>query len=135
MKRVRFPIEVKRGSSVVKIYRDRKPGGMYYRLTYYLDGKRQRLCFHDLQAAIDEAELKASHHARGDRYALEFDGKDRLEYGRAKDAVKQFGLALDAVANEYNEVRRLLNGVCCRSALPAWRVSGSVPLRRERHCA
>src|SRR5262245_48224646 len=111
MKRVRFPIVVKRGSSVVKIYRDRKPEGTYYRVTYYLEGKRQRLCFHDLQAAINEAELKASHHARADRYALEFDGKDRLEYGRAKDAVKQFGLALDAVANEYNEARKLLNGV------------------------
>jgi integrase len=111
MKRVRFPIEVKRGSSVVKIYRDRKPEGTYYRVTYYLDGHRQRLCFHDLQAAINEAELKASHHARADRYALEFVGKDRLEYGRAKDAVTQFGLPLDAVANEYKEARKLLDGV------------------------
>jgi integrase len=111
MKRVRFPIEVKRGSSVVKVYRDRKPEGTYYRVTYYLDGQRQRLCFHDLQAAINEAELKASHHARADRYALEFDGRDRLEYGRAKDAVTQFGLPLDAIANEYKEARKLLNGV------------------------
>jgi integrase len=76
-----------------------------------LDGKRQRLCFHDLQAAINEAELKASHHARADRYALEFEGKDRLEYGRAKDAVNQFRLALDAVANEYKVARDLLDGV------------------------
>ena len=35
MKRVRFPTEVKRGSSSVKIYRDRKPEGIYYRVVYY----------------------------------------------------------------------------------------------------
>lgn len=46
---------------------------------------------------------------------MEFDGKDRLEYGRAKDAVTQFGLPLDAVANEYKEARKLLNGVPLRS--------------------
>ena len=66
MKRVRFPIEVKRGSAVVKIYRDRKGEGTYYRVVYYLpdrDGKsrRHRLNFHDLEAATNEAELKASH--------------------------------------------------------------------------
>jgi len=115
-KRVRFPIEVKRGSSTVKIYRDRKPGGIYYRVVYYLpdqDGKsrRRRLNFHDLVAAMNEAELKASHLSRMDRYASEFDGKDRLEYARAKDELKDFDLPLDKVAIEYKDARKLLNGV------------------------
>jgi integrase len=116
MKRVRFPIEVKRGSSVVKIYRDRKGEGTYYRVVYYLpdrDGKsrRHRLNFHDLEAATNEAELKASHLSRMDRYASEFDGKDRLEYARAKDELKEFDLPLDKVAIEYKDARSLLNGV------------------------
>jgi integrase len=116
MKRVRFPIEVKRGSSRVKIYRDYKPEGTYYRVVYYLpdqDGKsrRHRLNFHDLEAAINEAELKASHLSRMDRFASEFDGKDRLEYARAKDALKEFTLPLDRVAIEYKEARNLLDGV------------------------
>lgn len=116
MKRVRFPIEIKRGSAVVKIYRDRKGEGTYYRVVYYLpdqDGKsrRHRLNFHDLEAATNEAELKASHLSRMDRYASEFDGKDRLEYARAKDELKGFNLPLDNVAIEYKDARRLLNGV------------------------
>jgi integrase len=101
---------------VVKIYRDRKGEGTYYRVVYYLpdrDGKsrRHRLNFHDLEAATNEAELKASHLSRMDRYASEFDGKDRLEYARAKDELKEFDLALDKVAIEYKDARRLLNGV------------------------
>jgi integrase len=116
MKRVRFPVEVKRGSTVVKIYRDRKGAGTYYRVVYYLpdrDGKsrRHRLNFHDLEAATNEAELKASHLSRMDRYASEFDGKDRLEYARAKDELNEFDLPLDKVAIEYKDARTLLNGV------------------------
>jgi len=115
-KRIRFPIEVKRGSSVVKIYRDPKPQGIYYRVVYYLPGqdgknRRHRLNFHNLEAATNEAELKASHLSRMDRYASEFDGKDRLEYARAKDELREFNLPLDKVAIEYKDARKLLDGV------------------------
>jgi integrase len=43
--------------------------------------------------------------------AAQLCGKDQLEYGRAKDAVKHFALPLDAVAIEYSEARKLLDGV------------------------
>jgi integrase len=46
-----------------------------------------------------------------DRYASEFDGKDRLEYARAKGELKDFDLPLDKVAIEYKDARKLLNGV------------------------
>ena len=111
MKRVRFPIVVKRGSSEVKIYRDRKPEGTYYRVVYYLGGKRERLNFSDLQEATNEAEAKASQLSRGDMDAVQLSGKDRLVYGRALDAVKEFVLPLDAVAIEYSQARKLLDGV------------------------
>src|SRR5262245_31356130 len=111
MKRVRFPIVVKRGSSEVKIYRDRKPEGTYYRVVYYLGSKRHRLNFSDLREATDEAEAKASQLSRGDMDAVQLSGKDRLEYGRAKDAVKDFALPLDSVAIEYKEARNVLDGV------------------------
>jgi integrase len=109
MKRTRFPIVVKRGSCTVKIYRDRKPEGTYYRVSYYLGGKRRRLNFSDFQAAQDEAEAKASQLSRGDVDAMQLNGENRLEYGRAKDAVKEFNLPLDAVAIEYSEARKLLD--------------------------
>jgi integrase len=111
MKRVRFPIVVKRGSSEVKIYQDRKPEGTYYRVVYYLGSKRHRLNFSDLREATEEAEAKASQLSRGDMDAVQLSGKDRLEYGCAKDAVKDFALPLDAVAIEYSEARKLLDGV------------------------
>ena len=116
MKRVRFPIVVKRGSSEVKIYRDRKPEGTYYRVVYYLGSKRHRLNFSHLRQATEEAEAKASQLSRGDMDAVQLSGKDRLEYGRAKDAVKDFARPLDAVAIEYSEARKVLDGVALLDA-------------------
>jgi integrase len=110
-KRVRFPIYIKRGSSVVKIYRDRQPSGSYYRVVYHLGGKRHRLHFNDLDRARNEAEAKAAQLSRGDIDAMQLTGRDRLEYGRAKDAVRENGVPLDAVALEYSEARRILDGV------------------------
>jgi integrase len=110
-KRIRFPIIVKRGSSVVKIYCDRKPTCTYYRVAYHLGGRRHRLHFNDLEKATNEAEAKASQLSRGDVDAVPLTGRDRLIYGRALDAVKEFGSPLDAVAIEYREARKLLDGV------------------------
>src|SRR5678810_160449 len=102
-KRHRFPIAVKRGSSVVKIYRDRKRTGTYYRVAYHIGGKRHRLNFNDLERATSEAEAKASQLSRGDVDAMQLSGKDRLEYGRAKDAIREYGVPLDAAALEYSD--------------------------------
>ena len=108
-KRHRFPLEVKRGSSVVKIYRDRKPAGTYYRVTYHIGGKRERLNFNDLPAAINEAEAKAAQLSRGDIDAMQLSGKDRLIYGRALEAIKDRGVPLDAVALEYAQACKILD--------------------------
>ena len=89
-KRHRFPLVVKRGSSTVKIYRDRKPGGTYYRVTYHIGGKRHRLNFNNLQQAVNEAEAKASQLSRGDIDVMQLSGRDRLVYGRAVDAIGEF---------------------------------------------
>ena len=35
-----FPLTVKAGSTAVKIYRDSKPSGDYFRVVYHLGGKR-----------------------------------------------------------------------------------------------
>src|SRR4029450_8164044 len=110
-KRVRFPIIVKRGSSVVKIYRDRKPTGTYYRVAYHIGGKRHRLHFNDREKATCEAEAKASQLSRGDVDAMQLSGKDRLIYGRAVEALREHGVPLDAAALEYNEARKILGGV------------------------
>jgi len=110
-KRETFPVTIKRGSCAVKIYRDVKPKGTYYRVAYHLGGKRHRLNFKDLQDAINEAEAKAAQLSRGDVDAMQLSGRDRLVYGRAVEAVKEHGVPLDAVALEYSEARRILGGV------------------------
>src|ERR1700687_498783 len=110
-KRDRFPIIVKRGSCSVKIYRDRTPAGTYYRVCYHLGGRRLRLNFADLDKAKDEAEAKAAQLSRGDMDAMQLSGKDRLIYGRALEAVKDYSVPLDAVAIEYTDARKLLDGV------------------------
>ena len=83
-----FPLKVKAGSTVVKIYRDRKRSGDYFRLVYYLGGKRHRLCFSSLDAAKTEAAAKAAQLARGDVDAVQLNGRDRLTYGRALDEIR-----------------------------------------------
>jgi integrase len=110
-KRIRFPIVVKRGSSVVKIYRDRKPTGTYYRVAYHIGGKRHRLHFNDFEKATSEAEAKAAQLSRGDIDAVQLTGRDRLVYGRALEAIREHALPLDAAALEYSDARKLLDGV------------------------
>jgi integrase len=110
-KRRRFPIVVKRGSCAVKIYRDRKPTGTYYRVAYHIGGKRHRLHHNDLEKAIAEAEAKAAQLSRGDIDAVQLTGRDRLVYGRALEAIREHALPLDAAALEYSEARKLLDGV------------------------
>jgi integrase len=110
-KRDRFPIIVKRGSCAVKIYRDRKPTGTYYRVCYHIGGKRERLNFSDLDRAKLEAEAQASKLSRGDVDAMQLTGKDRLVYGRALEAVRETGVSLDAAALEYGEASKHLDGV------------------------
>jgi integrase len=105
-----FPLTVKAGSTAVKIYRDSKPSGDYFRVVYHLGGKRHRLNFHDLDKAKNEAAAKAAQLARGDVDAVQLTGKDRLAYGRALDAVKEFGIPLDAAAIEYAEAKKILGG-------------------------
>ena len=109
-KKEKFPLTVKSGSSVVKIYRDPRPSGDYYRVVFHLGGKRHRLIFRDLDKAKNEAAAKAAHLARGDVDAAQFTGKDRLTYGRALDAVRALDIPLDAAAIEYAEASKKLEG-------------------------
>ncbi len=106
-----FPLTLKRGSSSVKIYRDVKSTGTYYRVAYHLGGKRHRMNFADLEKATSEAEAKAAQLSRGDVDAMQLSGRDRLIYGRALDAVRASGTQLDAAALEYASAIKILDGL------------------------
>jgi integrase len=106
----KFPLNIRRGSSTVKIYRDRKPAGDYFILSFYMGGKRVRQNFADLDTARVEAEAKAAQLSRGDLDALQITGKDRLVYGRALAAIAPLDVPLDTAAHEYAEARKKLAG-------------------------
>jgi integrase len=106
----KFPLTVKSGSSSVKIYQDKSKGTPYYTVAFYLGGKRKKLNFCDIQTAKREASAKAAQLSRGDIDAAQLNGKDRLMYGRALDAVRTFETPLDAAAIEYAEARKILKG-------------------------
>ena len=109
-KKEKLPLAIKSGSSVVKVYRDTRQSRDYYRVVYHLGGKRHRLIFRDLDKAKNEATAKAAQLARGDVDAAQLTGKDRLAYGRAVDAIRPFGVPLDAAAIEYAEASKTLEG-------------------------
>jgi len=96
-----------------------------------LGGKRHRLNFNVLERAQREAEAKAAQLSRGDIDAMQLSGRDRLEYGRAKDAVRQFEVPLDAVAMEYREARKLLNGVPLLDAVRFYSRHHGAGIRRK----
>jgi len=107
----KFPLSIRRGSSTVKIYRDRKPAGDYFILSFYMGGRRIRQNFADLETARIEAEAKAAQLSRGDLDALQITGRDRLVYGRALAAVAPLDVALDSAAHEYAEARKKLGDI------------------------
>lgn len=105
----KFPLTIKAGSSSVKIYRESRPdGSVYYKLSYHLGGKRHRPSFADLNEAKNEAQAKAAQLARGDVDAMQLNGKDRLAYGRALEAIRTLSMPLDAAAIDYAEARKIL---------------------------
>lgn len=110
MKKEDFPLVVKAGSASVKIYREEKASGTYYRVGFYLGSKRKWEHCATLEQAKTEAEAKAKQLSRGDMDALQISGNDRLIYGRALEAVRSFDVALDDAAREYAAARKILGG-------------------------
>lgn len=106
----KFPISMKSGSATVKIYREKKASGHYFRVSFYKGLVRCGLNFTDLDAAKKEAKAKATQLSRGDLEALQITGKDRLVYGRALEAIRPFDMPLDAAAIEFAEAKKLLTG-------------------------
>lgn len=105
-----FPLPVRRGSATVKIYRERKSSGDYFRVSFYKGTVRHGLNFSDLDAARREAEAKAAQLSRGDIEAMAVTGRDRLVYARAFEAIGPLDVALDSAVLEYSEAKAVLDG-------------------------
>ena len=82
----------------MKIYRDRKPEGTYYRVVYYLGQETVT----DSTSPSSKRPLKKGKRKRASfpavTWTLAAEWRGPARYARAKDAVKEFDLPLDTVA-------------------------------------
>jgi integrase len=101
---------VKRGHTIVKIYRTPTRGCEAYTVVHYLGKKRQRKAFADLDLARTEAECIANKLSTGELDVLTLTSDDRLSYVRAVEALKPTGVPLEIAAMQFAEAHNLLEG-------------------------
>jgi len=109
-KKPTFPIRVKVGHTIVKIYKTQSNGCDQFVVTHYLGTKRIRKVLADLELARTEAETIATKLSQGELNVLELKNEDRLSYVRAKVALEPTGVPLEMAAIEFAAAFKLLEG-------------------------
>lgn len=110
MSKPKFPVTVKRGHTIVKIYRTPSRGCDAYTVSYYLGAQRVRKTFADYGLATTEAETVANKLSTGEVNVLTLTSGDRLSYIRAIEALKPTGVPLEMAAMQFAEAYALLEG-------------------------
>jgi integrase len=108
---------VGRGSATVKIYLTPHGGKNYFTLSYWLEGKRKRQVFPTLQAAKDEAAVKAVAFTNGDLGAAKMTNADSAAYSRAVALLQPVGAPLELAASEYASAVKRLGAVSLSQAV------------------
>ncbi len=110
MKRVQFPVRIKRGSAVVTIYRTPAKGYNSFTVAHYAtDGKRCRKTFADYSIACRAARDTATSLAGGNSDMLVLTGEALLVYRRAQQALQVTGTPLDTAAVRFAELAQNKN--------------------------
>ncbi|MBI1178405.1 tyrosine-type recombinase/integrase [bacterium] len=109
-KKSTFPIKVKVGHTIAKIYRTKSNGCDQFIVTHYLGTKRVRKVFADLELAKQEAHTVATKLSQGELNVLELKNEDRLAYVRAMAALQPAGIPLEIAAIDYAEAIKILEG-------------------------
>ncbi len=110
MSKPKFPITVRRGNTVVKIYPTPSRGCDGFTVTYYIGDERQRKTFSDLGLAMTEAETAANKLSTGEVNVLTLTSENRLAYVRAIEALKPTGVPLELAAMQFAQAHTLLEG-------------------------
>ena len=111
MSKPKFPMTVKRGHTVVKIYLTPSRGCDAFTVVHYLGERRQRKTFADLGLAMTEAEAVATSLSTGELNVLTLKNEDWLAYVRAVEALKPTGVPLEMAAMQFAEAHKILEGV------------------------
>lgn len=110
MRKAEFPKVVKVGQTRATIYRTPSHGCDSFTVVWYEGAVRKRKVFSEITEAEIHATTKVESMAKGEAEILHLSGEDRLAYVRSREAVAEFGLALDTAAFEYRDAKRLLRG-------------------------
>ena len=106
-----FPIEVKRGSVTVKIYKTPTRGYDAFTVCHYQDGKRKRTLFGDLETARTQAASIATRLGNTDADVLTLTSADTAAYRRARAVLDPLQIPIEAAAAELAEAAKRLQGV------------------------
>jgi integrase len=110
MSKKAFPKVIKEGHTRATIYKYANRDSVSYTVVWYEGEVRKRKVFADLGAAELHAQARVGQLSNGTAKVLRLDGEELLAYVRAREAVKEFGLALDTIAFEYRDAKRLVRG-------------------------
>ncbi len=102
-----FPLEVKKGSTIVKIYRTVDRGRDRFTLGYHEGSRRVLRQFADLGEARKEAGIVAAKLNAGQGSALELTGADRDSYLAAVDKLKSLKVPLNVAVEEYVKAKEV----------------------------
>jgi integrase len=104
-----FPLEVRRGFAVVKIYRSQSRGRIYFKVVYRDTGqKRKTRGFKTFSEAKTEADLLATKMSQAELDVLSLTNEDRLIYGRALHAINSLAVPLDVAATSYANAAKII---------------------------
>ena len=102
-----FPLEVKKGSTIVKIYRTVDRGRDRFTLGYHEGSRRVLRQFADLAEARKEAGIVAAKLNAGQGDALELTGSDRDTYLAAIRELKPLDVPLLVAVQEYVKAKEV----------------------------
>lgn len=130
------PIQVKRGSVTVKIYKgaNRVSGISYDQFTVvYYDGvQRKKKTFATLGEARREANLTATKLANGENQVLRLTSTDRTIYLEAVSQLRPFALPLNLAVQEYTSaIKQLPDGATFKEAVDFFRRRNPATLERR----
>ncbi len=132
MRHLKFPIAIKSGSTVVKVYRVRHQSaaaGYVYTVSYHIGRRRFLPQFASLDAAVNEARLRAGQLAGGKLDAASFARTDSDELVAARKLAGDTPL-LSAIA-EWAKARVLTAGNVLPAA-EAWKARNLAQIARKR---
>jgi integrase len=130
------PIEIQRGSSVVKIrYSPLIVKGKTYPsflLDYYVNGKRHRDRRKTEREARALADAVLSKLVKGEIEALEMTGEDRRIYLLAVENLEKLDIHLDAATREYADAKGIAGNADLRDVARFYKQYGAQELKREK---